>query len=558
MIYKRYFCHLKFQQNIMKKTIKIKWSWKLILIVFLFPLKAFSQDISGVWTGHIYNDTTHQNIHYELAINESDGKASGYSHTTFVSDTAKSVGVKTVKIKIKNDRIEIVDDKFIYNNFPNPPPAGVKMYSFLTLSENDSTEVLSGNWMTNSTKIYNSITGTIFLEKKKVKPEETVIVTKLIQLGLRDQLAFLPPSIASGDLIAINSKPNPQKTIPVNSEVAANVNPSNTNKAVQKPQEIVTEQKQNQSISKVEGDNKNQVAPKENATAKAPVEVAETERSAIEEPKKNEIAITETHKEQPKIQQPSAKKEQPQLAFEPQKNAAPKIEEVKKKEINAKNNADEKKLTSEQTVLSEKQVQSEQQKKGNISTTEEVNKNQVAIKEPEKNNQEKATVEPVKKEEQITSSEQKKEDIPKVENQNKNEVAVNENKSNSAMPPPAAEISKRKIETIRTVDIVSKDSLQFSLYDNGTVDGDTVTVLINGKVVMPRVGLLERAINKTIYLTPDMGDSLSVVMYAENLGSIPPNTGLLVIRDATRIYEIRFSGDLQKNSAIILVRKKKT
>jgi hypothetical protein len=69
---------------------------------------------------------------------------------------------------------------------------------------------------------------------------------------------------------------------------------------------------------------------------------------------------------------------------------------------------------------------------------------------------------------------------------------------------------------------------------------------------------LERAINKTIYLTPDMGDSLSVVMYAENLGSIPPNTGLLVIRDATRIYEIRFSGDLQKNSAIILVRKKKT
>jgi hypothetical protein len=55
-----------------------------------------------------------------------------------------------------------------------------------------------------------------------------------------------------------------------------------------------------------------------------------------------------------------------------------------------------------------------------------------------------------------------------------------------------------------------------------------------------------------------MGDSISVVMYAENLGSIPPNTGLLVIRDASRIYEIRFSGDLQKNSAIILVRKKKT
>jgi hypothetical protein len=54
-----------------------------------------------------------------------------------------------------------------------------------------------------------------------------------------------------------------------------------------------------------------------------------------------------------------------------------------------------------------------------------------------------------------------------------------------------------------------------------------------------------------------MGDSISVIMYAENLGSLPPNTGLLVIREARRIYEIRFSGDLNKNSKIILLRKKK-
>ncbi|MGN6532873.1 MAG: hypothetical protein ACTHK0_14120, partial [Ginsengibacter sp.] len=129
-------------------------------------------------------------------------------------------------------------------------------------------------------------------------------------------------------------------------------------------------------------------------------------------------------------------------------------------------------------------------------------------------------------------------------------------KAQSLMPKAAADIANRKIETIRTVEI-SQDSLVFSLYDNGIVDGDTVSVLLNGKVIWPRVGLLERAINKTIYLTPDMGDSISIIMYAENLGSIPPNTGLLVIREATKIYEIRFSGDLNKNAEIILVRKKK-
>ena len=121
---------------------------------------------------------------------------------------------------------------------------------------------------------------------------------------------------------------------------------------------------------------------------------------------------------------------------------------------------------------------------------------------------------------------------------------------------PAAEIATRKIETIQTVEI-KQDSLVLSLFDNGIVDGDTVSVLINGKVIWPRVGLREQATNKTIYLIPEMGDSLFVVMYAENLGSIPPNTGLLVVRDGDINHEIRFSGDLKKNSAIILKRKKK-
>jgi hypothetical protein len=45
-------------------------------------------------------------------------------------------------------------------------------------------------------------------------------------------------------------------------------------------------------------------------------------------------------------------------------------------------------------------------------------------------------------------------------------------------------------------------------------------------------------------------------MYAENLGRIPPNTGLLTLMDGEDRYDIRFSGDFQKNSAIILKRKR--
>jgi hypothetical protein len=95
----------------------------------------------------------------------------------------------------------------------------------------------------------------------------------------------------------------------------------------------------------------------------------------------------------------------------------------------------------------------------------------------------------------------------------------------------------------------------FSLYDNGTVDGDTVSVVLNGKVILGRVGLKTTASRITVPVTPDLGDSLVLVMFAENLGRIPPNTGLLIIQDGTERNEIRFAGDMQKSSAVVLRRR---
>ena len=119
---------------------------------------------------------------------------------------------------------------------------------------------------------------------------------------------------------------------------------------------------------------------------------------------------------------------------------------------------------------------------------------------------------------------------------------------------PAVDVDKRKTITQQTVYFRS-DSLQLALYDNGEVDGDTVSVLMNGEIIMAKQGLSTNAIRKSIYIDRD-ADSVQLIMYAENLGSIAPNTGLLVVRDGKDIYEIRFSGDLQRNAAIIFKRKK--
>jgi hypothetical protein len=120
--------------------------------------------------------------------------------------------------------------------------------------------------------------------------------------------------------------------------------------------------------------------------------------------------------------------------------------------------------------------------------------------------------------------------------------------------PPAADVAERKISTIQTISFQS-DSLSLTLYDNGDVDGDTVSIVLGGKVIFSKQGLSTQAATKVIS-TKGLPDSTTLIWYAENLGRIPPNTGLLILYDGTVRHEVFFSADLQTNAALILRRKK--
>ncbi len=119
----------------------------------------------------------------------------------------------------------------------------------------------------------------------------------------------------------------------------------------------------------------------------------------------------------------------------------------------------------------------------------------------------------------------------------------------------AAEVEKRVTKSDKSF-YFETDSLLLTLYDNGEVDGDTVTVLMNGNIIFSKVGLTTKANSKTIYI-PSNTDSVKLVMYAESLGKIPPNTGLMVVNDGEKRYEVRFSADLKTNSGIVFRRKRK-
>jgi hypothetical protein len=119
--------------------------------------------------------------------------------------------------------------------------------------------------------------------------------------------------------------------------------------------------------------------------------------------------------------------------------------------------------------------------------------------------------------------------------------------------PPVLSYNQRKERLQQTIE-VNSDSLLLSFYDNGVVDGDSISVYLNGQPVVTNTRLTSVATKKTIYVG-DLND-VELLLVAENLGSIPPNTGLLIIHDGDKTYQVNFTADMQTNAGIILRRKK--
>ena len=101
---------------------------------------------------------------------------------------------------------------------------------------------------------------------------------------------------------------------------------------------------------------------------------------------------------------------------------------------------------------------------------------------------------------------------------------------------------------------VSSDSLVLAFYDNGVIDGDSISVYLNGQAIVSHTRLTATATKKTIYIGKQQ--DVQLLLVAENLGSLPPNTGLLVIRDGDNNYQLNFSADMQTNAAVTIRKKR--
>ena len=358
---------------------------RLLTLLFLIPATLQAQhSITGLWTGSLSNDsnTVRRDQSFELALTEYKGKVYGYSRTTFIVHDTLFYTMKRIKGHIDGDICEIKDDEIISTNFPGRLDKGVKVTITFRQRQQDSTWHLDGNWKTNKTKNYYSVSGGITLRSEK-NLDNSKIFPHLEELGKADELAFYK-----------EYKTPPAAIAKTNIEKPAN-------QPVQRPADL------------------------------------------------------------------------------PKKDAAPPV-------TAAAQPKEEKKTTP-------------------VVTPPAPTKTEVA-------------------------------------------------KTPALPAPPAAFVTERTNTTPQIVSIKS-DSLVLALYDNGEIDGDTVSILLNGELILAKQMLKATAIKKTIYL-PAGADETTLVLYAENLGKYPPNTGLLVIHDGEETYQLRFSADLKQNATVVFRRKK--
>jgi hypothetical protein len=165
----------------------------------------------------------------------------------------------------------------------------------------------------------------------------------------------------------------------------------------------------------------------------------------------------------------------------------------------------------------------------------------------------KATIKPGAEENLIESPEKKKfPPAPETVVVPKKEEPVKTPKPPTTKTLPTPEILKsRSNEILKTITTHSKE-FKIDLYDNGEIDGDRISVYHNNELIVSNKTLTDKPISFTI--KADENTSVhEFVMVAENLGSIPPNTALMIVTTGEQRYELFVTSTEQKNAVVRIV-----
>ena len=142
---------------------------------------------------------------------------------------------------------------------------------------------------------------------------------------------------------------------------------------------------------------------------------------------------------------------------------------------------------------------------------------------------------------------------------NTSATTISHNNSNFNTPiatqePDLVEKFNARKSIVQQELIITADSVRISFYDNGDIDGDSISVFMNGKPIVNKRELDVRGLN--LYVKLDTTKNVNEIsMFAENLGKYPPNTALMIIFDGEKRNEVYLSSSLTQNATVRIRRK---
>jgi hypothetical protein len=136
--------------------------------------------------------------------------------------------------------------------------------------------------------------------------------------------------------------------------------------------------------------------------------------------------------------------------------------------------------------------------------------------------------------------EPKNAEVPKDINTNKNLI------NTSPLPKVLTERTNVLVKKLP----VSEGEILIELYDNGEIDNDTISVYHNGEPILLNGRLSNIPLKISIKVDAEHPIH-ELIMVAENLGRIPPNSSLMTVTAGNKNYEVTLTSDLEKSAKII-------
>ncbi len=130
----------------------------------------------------------------------------------------------------------------------------------------------------------------------------------------------------------------------------------------------------------------------------------------------------------------------------------------------------------------------------------------------------------------------------------------NEMKKEASGPLTIEQKFTNRTKTVQTIIPVTGDSVEIRFYDNAEIDGDSIALFLNNKLLLKDIGLTDQPYIVKIAVH-DLEEDNELVMVAENLGSIPPNTSLMIAMVGDKRYEARLQSTEGTSATVRFVKE---